>query len=111
VAAGEIRKLLGKSDEKICGVGRMPEFSLNFHAGGGGNREIKVRYQDLRGEWQEVDAGAERDLVRVAAARDRPPGRNFVRGSNHGYSKRCARAKNLRSDIRLQVPYAEELRR
>ncbi len=26
------------------------------------HREITVRYQDLRGEWQEIHAGAERDL-------------------------------------------------
>jgi peptide deformylase len=39
------------------------------------HREITVRYQDLRGELQEVRASEERDLS-AAAARDRSSGRN-----------------------------------
>ena len=34
------------------------------------HREIRVRYQDLHGEWQEIQAGAEKDLIGIAAARD-----------------------------------------
>ncbi|MGD0425898.1 MAG: peptide deformylase [Candidatus Acidiferrales bacterium] len=29
------------------------------------HREIKVRYQDLQGQWQEIQAGAERDLAEL----------------------------------------------
>ena len=29
------------------------------------HREIKVRYQDLQGEWQEIQAGAEKDLAEL----------------------------------------------
>ena len=29
------------------------------------HREIKFRYQDLRGEWQEIQAGAEKDLAEL----------------------------------------------
>ncbi len=29
------------------------------------HREVTVRYQDLRGEWQEIKAGSERDLAEL----------------------------------------------
>jgi peptide deformylase len=54
-------EIIWKSEEKIVVWDACLSF-LSIFMQVQRHREIKVRYQDLRGEWQEFAAGADRDL-------------------------------------------------
>ncbi len=54
-------EIIRKSDEKVVVWDACLSF-LTIFMQVERHREIVVRYQDLRGEWHEVEAGAERDL-------------------------------------------------
>ncbi|HMI50323.1 MAG TPA: peptide deformylase [Candidatus Saccharimonadales bacterium] len=102
-------EIIWKSEEKIVVWDACLSF-LSIFMQVQRHREIKVRYQDLRGEWQEVAAGADRDLSELLQHEiDHLDGILSVDRITD-IRTMCTR-EEFEKRYKAASPYAEELRR
>src|SRR5260370_1423539 len=85
VEGGEKGRKEEEEKSKNRSVGRVPEFSVDFHAGRAASRDQRA----ISGFTRRVARSSRRratESVRVAATRDRPSERNSGRGSHYRHT-------------------------